>query len=92
MVLFLLHVRASLIIAVTLPTAVLMSFIAMKLFNVDANIMSLAGIAIAIGTMVDMGVDIEHTLPLCSGREQCLSCGAALNRDCLPSQSSTCGT
>ena len=56
MVLFLLHVRASLIIAITLPTAVLMSFSAMKMFGVDANIMSLAGIAIAIGTMVDMGI------------------------------------
>lgn len=56
MVLFLLHVRASLIIAITLPAAVLMSFIAMKMFGVDANIMSLAGIAIAIGTMVDMGI------------------------------------
>jgi Cu(I)/Ag(I) efflux system membrane protein CusA/SilA len=56
MVLFLLHVRASIVIAVTLPMAVLMSFIAMKVFGVDANIMSLAGIAIAIGTMVDMGI------------------------------------
>jgi len=58
MVLFLLHVRASIIIAITLPMAVLMSFIAMKVFGVDANIMSLAGIAIAIGTMVDMGIII----------------------------------
>jgi Cu(I)/Ag(I) efflux system membrane protein CusA/SilA len=56
MVLFLLHVRSSIVVAVTLPMAVLMSFIAMKLFGVDANIMSLAGIAIAIGTMVDMGI------------------------------------
>ena len=56
MMLFLLHVRASLVIAITLPMAVLMSFIAMKVFGVDANIMSLAGIAIAIGTMVDMGI------------------------------------
>lgn len=56
MVLFLLHVRASLIVAITLPMAVLMSFIAMKLFGVDANIMSLAGIVIAIGTMVDMAI------------------------------------
>jgi Cu(I)/Ag(I) efflux system membrane protein CusA/SilA len=56
MVLFLLHLRASIVIAVTLPMAVLMSFIAMKVFGVDANIMSLAGIAIAIGTMVDMGI------------------------------------
>lgn len=56
MILFLLHVRASIVIAITLPMAVLMSFIAMKVFGVDANIMSLAGIAIAIGTMVDMGI------------------------------------
>ncbi|MBD3675673.1 MAG: efflux RND transporter permease subunit [Planctomycetaceae bacterium] len=62
MVLFLLHFRASLIIAITLPTAVLMSFIAMHLFGVDANIMSLAGIAIAIGTMVDMGIIILENI------------------------------
>ncbi len=57
-VLFLLHVRASIVMAVTLPMAVLMSFIGMKVFGVDANIMSLAGIVIAIGTMVDMGIII----------------------------------
>ncbi|QDV20462.1 Cation efflux system protein CusA [Gimesia panareensis] len=62
MVLFLLHVRASIIIAITLPMAVLMSFIAMKTFGVDANIMSLAGIAIAIGTMVDMGIIILENI------------------------------
>ncbi len=62
MVLFLLHVRASLVIAVTLPTAVLMAFIAMKTFHVDANIMSLAGIAIAIGTMVDMGIIVLENI------------------------------
>ena len=62
MVLFLLHVRASIVIAVTLPLAVLMSFIAMKVFGVDANIMSLAGIAIAIGTMVDMGIIILENI------------------------------
>lgn len=55
-VLFLLHFRASLIIALSLPLAVLIAFIAMNTFGVDANIMSLAGIAIAIGTMVDMGI------------------------------------
>jgi copper/silver efflux system protein len=58
MVLFLLHVRASIVIAMTLPLAVLMSFIAMRIFGIDANIMSLAGIAIAIGTMVDMSIII----------------------------------
>jgi len=62
MVLFLLHVRASIVIAVTLPMAVLMSFIAMKVFGVDANIMSLAGIAIAIGTMVDMGIIVLENI------------------------------
>ena len=62
MVLFLLHVRASLIIAITLPTAVLISFIAMKHFQVDANIMSLAGVAIAIGTMVDMGIIVLENI------------------------------
>ncbi|MEO8495940.1 MAG: efflux RND transporter permease subunit [Planctomycetota bacterium] len=62
MVLFLLHVRASLVIAITLPMAVLMSFVAMKVFGVDANIMSLAGIAIAIGTMVDMGIIILENI------------------------------
>ena len=62
MLLFLLHVRASMIIAVTLPMAVLMSFIAMHVFGVDANIMSLAGIAIAIGTMVDMGIIVLENI------------------------------
>ncbi len=61
-VLFLLHVRASLVIAITLPMAVLMVFISMKLFGVDANIMSLAGIAIAIGTMVDMGIIVLENI------------------------------
>ena len=61
-VLFLLHFRASMIIAISLPLAVLMAFIAMKVFNVDANIMSLAGIAIAIGTMVDMGIIILENI------------------------------
>jgi Cu(I)/Ag(I) efflux system membrane protein CusA/SilA len=62
MVLFLLHIRASLVIAITLPLAVLIAFIAMNLFGVDANIMSLAGIAIAIGTMVDMGIIVLENI------------------------------
>ena len=61
-VLFLLHVRASMVMAITLPMAVLMSFIGMKVFGVDANIMSLAGIVIAIGTMVDMGIIIMENI------------------------------
>ncbi|MCA9152528.1 MAG: efflux RND transporter permease subunit, partial [Planctomycetales bacterium] len=61
-VLFLLHIRSSLVIALTLPLAVLMSFGAMQLLHVDANIMSLAGIAIAIGTMVDMGIIVLENI------------------------------
>lgn len=60
--LFLLHVRASIVVAITLPVAVLMAFIAMHVFGIDANIMSLAGIAIAIGTMVDMGIIVSETI------------------------------
>ncbi|WP_149496173.1 efflux RND transporter permease subunit [Roseiconus lacunae] len=60
--LFLLHIRASLVVALTLPIAVLLAFVAMHLFGIDANLMSLAGIAIAIGTMVDMGIIVSETI------------------------------
>jgi copper/silver efflux system protein len=50
------HLRSSMLISMLLPLAVLMCFIAMKQFGVDANIVALSGIAIAIGTMVDMGI------------------------------------
>ena len=46
----------SLLISAVMPLAVLFAFIAMKVFGVDANIVSLSGIAIAIGTIVDMGI------------------------------------
>lgn len=52
------HLRSSLVISSLLPLAVLMCFMAMKNFGVDANIVALSGIAIAIGTMVDMGIII----------------------------------
>jgi Cu(I)/Ag(I) efflux system membrane protein CusA/SilA len=52
------HLRSSVLISGLLPLAVLMCFIAMKTFGVDANIVALSGIAIAIGTMVDMGIII----------------------------------
>jgi len=48
--------RASLLISSMLPIAVLMVFIGMKLGGVDANIVALSGIAIAIGSMVDIGI------------------------------------
>ncbi|WP_369812642.1 efflux RND transporter permease subunit [Alkalimonas collagenimarina] len=58
----LLHIRAALAVSVMLPMAVLLSFIAMKWFSVDANIVALAGIAIAIGTIVDMGIIVSENL------------------------------
>jgi Cu(I)/Ag(I) efflux system membrane protein CusA/SilA len=51
-----LNLRASLLISSLLPIGVLMAFIAMKQFGVDANIVALSGIAISIGVMVDVGV------------------------------------
>ena len=56
------HFRSSFLISSLLPMAVLMSFIGMKLFHVDSNLMSLAGIAIAIGTMVDMGIILTENM------------------------------
>ena len=55
MVVFLLHLRSSLAIVSTLPLSVAMSFLVMYLLGVDSNIMSLAGLAIAIGDVADMG-------------------------------------
>ena len=56
------NLRASVLISGLLPIAVLMVFIAMKMFNVDANIVALSGIAIAIGTMVDVGVILSENI------------------------------
>jgi Cu(I)/Ag(I) efflux system membrane protein CusA/SilA len=53
---FLLHFRSALVVVLTLPIAVLIAFITMKLMGVTSNIMSLGGIAIAIGVLVDAGV------------------------------------
>ena len=52
----------SLLISAVMPLAVLISFIAMKLFGVEANIVSLSGIAIAIGTIVDMGIILTQNI------------------------------
>ncbi|MBT4162533.1 MAG: efflux RND transporter permease subunit, partial [Gammaproteobacteria bacterium] len=50
---FLLHLRSALVVAIALPIGILLAFIAMRLQGIAANIMSLGGIAIAIGAMVD---------------------------------------
>jgi Cu(I)/Ag(I) efflux system membrane protein CusA/SilA len=56
------NLRASILISGLLPVAVLMVFVAMKFFNIDANIVALSGIAIAIGTMVDVGVILSENI------------------------------
>ncbi|WP_179315229.1 efflux RND transporter permease subunit [Winogradskyella undariae] len=56
------NLRASILISGLLPVAILMVFVTMKLFNVDANIVALSGIAIAIGTMVDVGVILAENM------------------------------
>jgi copper/silver efflux system protein len=57
-----LHLRASLVISAMLPLAVLICFIFMKLVGVDSNVVSLAGIVIAIGTIVDMGIIVTENV------------------------------
>ncbi|GAO30385.1 efflux RND transporter permease subunit [Geofilum rubicundum] len=56
------NLRASVLISSLLPIAVLMVFIAMRYFGVDANIVALSGIAIAIGTMVDLGIILSENV------------------------------
>ncbi len=56
------RLRIALLISLMLPISVLLTFIAMKLGGVDANIVALSGIAIAIGTVVDMGVILTDTI------------------------------
>lgn len=56
------HLRSSILISAVMPLSVLVSFIAMKFFGVDANLVSLSGIAIAIGTLVDMGIVVTDNI------------------------------
>ncbi|HQC80066.1 MAG TPA: CusA/CzcA family heavy metal efflux RND transporter [Accumulibacter sp.] len=55
-VVFLLHVRSALVAILMLPVGVLIAFIAMHLLGINANLMSLGGIAIAIGAMIDAAI------------------------------------
>ena len=61
-VVFLLHARSALVAIVTLPLGILMAFIAMRWLGVNANIMSLGGIAIAIGAMIDAAIVMVENL------------------------------
>lgn len=61
-VLFLLHFRASVLVSLTLPFGVGISFIFMHLLGIESNIMSLSGLVIAIGSMVDMGIIMTENI------------------------------
>lgn len=68
--LFLFHFRSALIIIITLPITVLITFLMMKLFGIGSNIMSLGGIAIAIGAMVDATIAmVENAHKYLQGKE-----------------------
>lgn len=60
--LFLLHFRSSILVSLTLPFGVGISFILMYLLGVDSNVMSLSGLVIAIGSMVDMGIIMTENI------------------------------
>jgi copper/silver efflux system protein len=60
--LFLLHFQSSILISLTLPFGVGVSFILMRVLGIDSNVMSLAGIVIAIGSMVDMGIIMTESI------------------------------
>ncbi|MEZ4459157.1 MAG: efflux RND transporter permease subunit [bacterium] len=69
--------RSSVLISLTLPLGVLAAFVTMKFTGVDANIMALGGIAIAIGTMVDIGIVFVENI------KQHLESDPDLSRDVL---------
>ncbi len=60
--LFLLHFRSSLIVSIILPVGVLISFLIMYYLKIPSNIMSLGGIAIAVGVMVDAGIVMTENI------------------------------
>jgi cobalt-zinc-cadmium resistance protein CzcA len=62
LVLFLGNLRAALVVALTLPLAVLVTFILMQQFDMSANLMSLGGLAIAIGMLVDAAVVVVENI------------------------------
>ncbi|MCC5933485.1 MAG: efflux RND transporter permease subunit [Balneolales bacterium] len=56
------HLRTALLVSALMPVAVLISFILMRHFGVEANVVALAGIAISIGTVVDMGIILTENM------------------------------
>jgi Cu(I)/Ag(I) efflux system membrane protein CusA/SilA len=60
--LFLLHFKSSILVSLTLPFGVGISFILMKFLGIDSNVMSLSGLVIAIGSMIDMGIIMTENI------------------------------
>ncbi|MFM1769384.1 MAG: hypothetical protein RJA22_1913 [Verrucomicrobiota bacterium] len=76
-ILFLWHFRSILIVTLPLPASILISFILMEQFGISSNIMSLSGIAIAIGVLVDAAIVItENVLRRCEQAEQAKAAAA----------------
>lgn len=68
LLIFLLHVRSALVVVVAIPLSVLIAFIMMRWFGITSNIMSLAGVALAVGDLVDAGiVMVENAMKSISG-------------------------
>lgn len=68
---FLLHVRSAFIVVITIPVSVLFAFIMMKWFGITSNIMSLAGVALAVGDLVDAGiVMVENAMKTLGGEAE----------------------
>lgn len=79
-IIFLWHFRSILIVTLPLPISILTSFVLMKQFGITSNIMSLSGIAIAIGVLVDAAIVMtENVLRHCERAED--EKGARLTRD-----------
>ncbi len=70
-IVFLFHFRSILIVTIPLPVSILVSFILMNQFGISSNIMSLSGIAIAIGVLVDAGIVMtENVIRHCERAEE----------------------
>jgi Cu(I)/Ag(I) efflux system membrane protein CusA/SilA len=79
-ILFLWHFRSVLIVTLPLPVSILISFLLMKQFGITSNIMSLTGIAIAIGVLVDAAIVVtENVIRHCERAEEAK--GSALTRE-----------
>jgi len=68
---FLFHVRSALIVVITIPVSVLFAFMLMNWFGITSNIMSLSGVALAVGDLVDAGiVMVENAMKSVSGEAE----------------------